>query len=715
MKFKLTAASLVALALFAGPSMAKDQPLMQLAQAAVPAEVEALLADKTPLSELTVPQLTQRIRQGRTFIQAGNLPKDVVRQVRGVMAAAVKERASRQQAEATQPAQKQPAQDQAAQEQPAQEQPAQDQAAQAQPAQEQPAQDQAAQEQPAQEQMAQSDAPAAETTASGKIPAAVTDYLNDTRSAEEMSMVDLRNRVRSGQRLAQIKALPAETRQQIRQHMRADRLAMQSKAGAAQQTDTSQDTTAQPQDAPAPETTVKTAESRAVPGDVTTFLADNRDPNGMTVQDLRTRIRLAQTLSQTPGLSTETRLQIRARIRADRMAVQAKPPVQADGPPEDAPVANADGPPEDVANGGQIKVDNGDVSRLDRNQGDPEAEGRAQAILADSRRPNQMTVAELRTSLNDIRALLGENKLSQQTERQLRQKLGQERQVLRTRVLAERREENPRRDRPGRRDDQIDPKYLVNVEIVLQDRRNSDELADRELRRRIEVLLRAMEDQRYEAAERARWRQQVERDRRFLRQRMVDFRRERQNELRDEPNIEIGINLDSGQRPVIDAAEADDQEIEDVLVAAPTRKFDKRYTVEDIENSAELRNALPRVEIDTIKFGFNESFVREEEVDNLERVGEIIERVLAAHPREVFLIEGHTDAVGSDAYNLDLSRQRAVAVKQALSEYFVIPAENLRTAGYGERYLKIPTAEAEAENRRVSVSRATALIGEAQQ
>ena len=88
-----------------------------------------------------------------------------------------------------------------------------------------------------------------------------------------------------------------------------------------------------------------------------------------------------------------------------------------------------------------------------------------------------------------------------------------------------------------------------------------------------------------------------------------------------------------------------------------------------------------------------------------------IERVLAAHPNEIFLIEGHTDAVGSDAYNLTLSRQRAVAVKEALSEYFVIPAENLRTAGYGERFLKIPTAEEEQENRRVSVSRATSLLG----
>ena len=56
-----------------------------------------------------------------------------------------------------------------------------------------------------------------------------------------------------------------------------------------------------------------------------------------------------------------------------------------------------------------------------------------------------------------------------------------------------------------------------------------------------------------------------------------------------------------------------------------------------------------------------------------------------------------------------------ISVKQALTTYYVIPEENLRTVGYGERFLKIPTAEAEAENRRVSIGRATALIGELEQ
>ena len=309
------------------------------------------------------------------------------------------------------------------------------------------------------------------------------------------------------------------------------------------------------------------------------------------------------------------------------------------------------------------------------------------------------------------------NKLSGQTEKRLRQKLAGERKILRGRVANTANNGGPADGGKGtgQPDKKIDPGYLNNIEIVLKDRRQSDELTERELRRRIRVFLNAIADEQYAAAERARWRELIQLDRRFLKQRLVTSRGERQRNLRNRGNpidINLAVDLGGDEAVALDAAEADDEEIEDILVAAPRRKFDRRYSVEEIENSAELRDALPRVEIDTIRFGFNESFVREEEVENLDRVGEIIERILAEHPREVFLIEGHTDAVGQDRYNLDLSRERATAVKQALAEYYVIPAENLRTAGYGERFLKIPTAEAEEENRRVAISRATALIGE---
>jgi outer membrane protein OmpA-like peptidoglycan-associated protein len=120
---------------------------------------------------------------------------------------------------------------------------------------------------------------------------------------------------------------------------------------------------------------------------------------------------------------------------------------------------------------------------------------------------------------------------------------------------------------------------------------------------------------------------------------------------------------------------------------------------------------MPAVEVDTVTFGFNEDFVREEQMENLDRIGGILEEILAEHPQEVFLVEGHTDAVGDDAYNLDLSRRRAESIKTALTQYYEIGPENLRTVGYGERYLKIPTEEPEEENRRITIRRITPAVG----
>ena len=61
------------------------------------------------------------------------------------------------------------------------------------------------------------------------------------------------------------------------------------------------------------------------------------------------------------------------------------------------------------------------------------------------------------------------------------------------------------------------------------------------------------------------------------------------------------------------------------------------------------------------------------------------------NPGEVFLVEGHTDAVGSDVDNLSLSDRRAEAVADVLSQQFDIPRENLVTQGYGKQFLLIPT------------------------
>jgi outer membrane protein OmpA-like peptidoglycan-associated protein len=76
----------------------------------------------------------------------------------------------------------------------------------------------------------------------------------------------------------------------------------------------------------------------------------------------------------------------------------------------------------------------------------------------------------------------------------------------------------------------------------------------------------------------------------------------------------------------------------------------------------------------------------------------------------VFLIEGHTDAVGQELYNLTLSDRRAETVARILVEAYGVPAENLVVQGYGEEFLKINTDGNERQNRRVTVRNISPLL-----
>lgn len=66
------------------------------------------------------------------------------------------------------------------------------------------------------------------------------------------------------------------------------------------------------------------------------------------------------------------------------------------------------------------------------------------------------------------------------------------------------------------------------------------------------------------------------------------------------------------------------------------------------------------------------------------------------------LVEGHTDSVGNDEYNLGLSKKRAAAVKSALVKRGVA-GERIVTIGYGEKYplASNDSAAGKKQNRRV--------------
>jgi outer membrane protein OmpA-like peptidoglycan-associated protein len=77
---------------------------------------------------------------------------------------------------------------------------------------------------------------------------------------------------------------------------------------------------------------------------------------------------------------------------------------------------------------------------------------------------------------------------------------------------------------------------------------------------------------------------------------------------------------------------------------------------------------------------------------------------LQKYPERRVLIEGHTDNVGADAYNLDLSQRRADAVRDFLLQNGVKAAQ-LATRGYGKAspVASNATAEGRQRNRRVEL------------
>ncbi|MFH1119093.1 MAG: OmpA family protein [Bacteroidota bacterium] len=83
----------------------------------------------------------------------------------------------------------------------------------------------------------------------------------------------------------------------------------------------------------------------------------------------------------------------------------------------------------------------------------------------------------------------------------------------------------------------------------------------------------------------------------------------------------------------------------------------------------------------------------------------MISDILKENPAVSITIVGHTDSDGDDTKNLDLSKRRAVSVKNILSGEYGIEASRLHTDGKGETVPVAPNtnSEGKAKNRRVEL------------
>jgi outer membrane protein OmpA-like peptidoglycan-associated protein len=164
------------------------------------------------------------------------------------------------------------------------------------------------------------------------------------------------------------------------------------------------------------------------------------------------------------------------------------------------------------------------------------------------------------------------------------------------------------------------------------------------------------------------------------------------------------------ERYIVEDERASRDDLYATLIAPPIERIERRYSLDEIRYTAPLRDRMPRIDLNTVTFDTGSWELSPDQVQKLAAIADGLNRAIQAKPSEVYLIEGHTDAVGPDVDNLSLSDRRAESVAVALTQQFNVPAENLSTQGYGEQYLKVPTDQAERANRRVAVRRITPLL-----
>ncbi len=157
-------------------------------------------------------------------------------------------------------------------------------------------------------------------------------------------------------------------------------------------------------------------------------------------------------------------------------------------------------------------------------------------------------------------------------------------------------------------------------------------------------------------------------------------------------------------------AATDQAALREALIASMAEREGRRYGLGQVRAYPSVRALAPEIEVRAITFPTNSAAIPPGQAERLADLGLAIADVIYEVPGAVFLVEGHTDAVGSAAYNLALSDRRAESVALALGEYFDVPPENLITQGYGESDLKVQTEEANRQNRRVVVRNITPLL-----
>jgi outer membrane protein OmpA-like peptidoglycan-associated protein len=152
----------------------------------------------------------------------------------------------------------------------------------------------------------------------------------------------------------------------------------------------------------------------------------------------------------------------------------------------------------------------------------------------------------------------------------------------------------------------------------------------------------------------------------------------------------------SADRPADPAVQARENGIVDRLRNRKTRSL----SLGERQEIAELAAVKPKIDLD-IQFDYNSAKISQASLSTVQELGKALSN--PALKGSTFVVAGHTDAIGGEAFNQDLSERRADTIKRYLTEKYGIAGADLVTVGYGKTKLKDPSAPTSPVNRRVQV------------
>ena len=152
--------------------------------------------------------------------------------------------------------------------------------------------------------------------------------------------------------------------------------------------------------------------------------------------------------------------------------------------------------------------------------------------------------------------------------------------------------------------------------------------------------------------------------------------------------------------PVDTAAQAKEQAKETSFVATLRNRKTRSLSLGEREEIAEIAATKPKIDLE-IHFDYNSADISKDSTSSVQELGKALSN--ASLKGSTFVVAGHTDAMGGEAYNQDLSERRADTIKKYLTDKYGLVGANLVTVGYGKTKPKDANAPMDPANRRVQV------------